>query len=963
MPRLEIALLGYPQIRLNGKLVDNLPAKSQALLYYLVLTKQQFSRDHLAELLWSNENMPLEKKKNNLRGNGALLPLTRDFNEFLFTERHSLAFRTESDYGLDVDAFEVALRDTNPTQGQLQTAVNLYRDDFLAGLTLRNAAGFDEWSQRMRERLRRLAMNALYLLAVHYKQQQQYPAGIDCITRLLALEPYFEEAHREMMIFLGLTGQVSEACNHYERYEAFLADDGLEPEQETLAVYQQLVRGEIGPDEASQPVIPTEPSPQWSPPFQPPARIPHFVGRQALKKAILSNLKKDTSAGIQAVVGMGGIGKSSLAIEIAHDAQSQFPDGILWASVATSEPTAVLESWAMAYGYDFSRIGELDSMANAFRSVLADKQVLLVLDDVSSVARIRPLLPNGDNVRVLLTTRDQDLAYAVDAEVWLLAELSPENGRALLTNILGEDRIAAEDEAAAELCDLLQNLPLALEIIGQRLKSRPRRKLADIVQRLRDEKQRLSELHISDREVRASFALSHATLDAGLKEMFALMGVFNGRSFTAETLAAIAAQDRYEAEDRIFALVALSLAQEEGNVRYIQHPLLADFAREKLQEREDEGEVYGRVAHTYLQFAQQYQHDYDALRPEWDNLMAAMEAAHNYELWQTVIDFADALHDAWFTRARYSEARQGFKLVSKAAKNSNNKDDLALSLLNWAIACIEQNDYIEAEDLLTSSLKISKEANNQYYIANTQFHLARIALEHNDYENANMLLKKSKQIREQLKDEIGIAAIDYRQARIFYRQGIYNKAEHLAIKALNTLESLNEKRESLPILRLLSAIALVRKDYNSAETFCKQALGLSKELQDQGELAATLSRLSDVNRRLGRFHAAEEYARESLILFQRMGDRKLQGLALYSLSVIKEDMQEYQASLEICLKSKIILEDIKAHYDIVLIMIHLGDIYTHLGKKQKAREIWLNGLNLAQNQFHPEINTIEQRLR
>lgn len=591
MPRLEISLLRSPQIKLNGQQITELPGRAQALFYYLAMTKQQYAREHLAELIYSDEDMPLKKKLDNMRNTGGVMSLKRMLGEYLEVHRHSLAFRVESDFWLDVDVFEASLRGPNPTAEQLQTAVDLYQDDFLGNFSLRGGDEFNDWAQVYRERLRRLAMNALYLLTVHYKQERLYAAGLGSVTRLLALEPYFEEAHREMMLLLALTGQVSEACAHYERYWDTLDAEGLEPEAETKALYQQLTRGEVLPDVAVP--LPAPPPQRFSPPFLAPAPLRHFVGRQPLQAQLVAELRKAGTTAVHALVGMGGVGKSSLAAEIARTAQEYFPDGVLWANVAASEPMAVLESWAQAYGYDFSRLGDLESMANAFRGVLADKRVLLVLDDVTSVSRVRPLLPNGPACRVLLTTRDQDLAYALDGQVWQLEELSPENGRLLLTHILGEKRIKAEPEAVTAICDLLQNLPLAVEIIGQRLKSRSRRSLADVAQRLRDEKQRLSELEISDRAVRTSFAISYDTLDAKERRMFALMGVFNGRSFTADTLASLAEQGRYEAEDLIFALVALSLAQTDGDTRYKQHPLLADFAREKLA-AEDEGMVYGR---------------------------------------------------------------------------------------------------------------------------------------------------------------------------------------------------------------------------------------------------------------------------------------------------------------------------------------------------------------------------------
>lgn len=960
MPRLEISLLGSPQIKLDGTLIDNLPAKGQALLIYLAVTKQQYAREYLAELLWSDESMPLQRKLNNLRGSGALLTLNRVLGDFLIVHRYSLAFKGESEHWLDVDAFEAYLRQPNPTVQQLQTAVNLYHSDFLTGQTLRDAEGFEDWAQKYRQRLRQLALNALYLLAVHYKQQRQYTAGIEGVARLLSLEPYFEEAHREMMLLLALTGQVSEACAHYEKYWDLLDAEGLEPEGETQALYQKLRRGDIPPD-ATQP-LPPPPLPSGPPPFQTPPQIRHFVGRHNMLAHLVAELQKDNANMVQALVGMGGVGKSTLAVEIAHAAQEHFVDGVLWASVAASEPTAVLESWAQAYGYDFSRLTDLESIANAFRGLLAEKRVLLVLDNVMSVSRIRPLLPNGSACRVLLTTRDQDLAYALDAQVWLLAELSPANGRRLLAHLLGEKRVEAEPEAATDICGLLQHLPLAVEIIGQRLKSRPRRKLADIAHRLRDEKQRLSELTISDREVRASFGISYATLDANLRHVFALMGVFNGRSFTANVLADVAAQDRYEVEDSIFALTTLSLAQEDGDTRYKQHPLLADFAREKLAETGEEEAVHGRLAHTYLALAQQYQHDYDALRPEWDNLMSAMQTAYDHKLWPTVMQFANVLHDAWFARARFTEARIGYQWASNAALALRDMASLARYLLHRGRSCIEQNHYDEAHHLLLKSLEHGITLNDQAMLADVKYELARVYIEQSDFAQAQQLLNEVLQIREKLEDPTGIAAARYRQARMLHHQGSYSDAEQLAHRALSMQQRGKDRLGALRTLRLLAGIAIARHENAAARTYCQQALELSEALQDKGEMAATFYRLSMVWRRLGNFTLAQTYAERGLALFQLMGDKKFEGLALYSLSIIYEDLQAYDHALTLGLRSLDILRQVNDKFDQVYILLHLGDLYTRLQRNEVAHEAWQEGLALAEWPKHPALAAFQERL-
>ncbi|GIK56332.1 MAG: regulatory protein AfsR [Chloroflexota bacterium] len=955
MARLEISLLGSPKIQLDGKVITGLPAKAQALLFYLVVSGQQQTRERLAEMLFSEETMMREKKLSNLRGPGALLALNEVLSAFVETRKFSVAFNTESDYWLDLDEFHACLRNPNPTPAQLQRAVDLYQGDFLTGLRVRDADGFEEWAEQVRRALETQIVTALYLLAVHYKEQRQFVAALTCITRLLAINPYFEEANRELMLLLALTSQINEACSHYERYESLLAEDGLEPEPETTVLYQKIWRGEIAGNDVGVLPMPTPPPQAWSPPFQAPPLLPHFVGRDDLRARIMAALQAEDGDSIAALVGMGGVGKSVLAAEIAHALQEHFSDGVLWASVAVSEPTAVLESWAQAYGYDFSRLPDLENMANAFRGVLAGKRVLLVLDDVVSVSRVRPLLPNSPHCRVLLTTRDQDLAHALDAQVWRLAELSPANGLLLLTRILGHERVVAEMEAAGAICDLLQNLPLAVEIIGQRLKSRPRRQLADVIPRLRDEKQRLSELKISDRAVRASFAISYDTLDAQERQMFALMGLFHGRSFAADLMAGIAGQDRYETEDRIFALVALSLAQEEGATRYRQHPLLADFAREKLVESGEAGEWYGRLVQTCLAFAQKHQHEYDTLRPEWETLMAAMQTAHDYELWQMVIEFADALHDAWFARGRYTQARQGYRWAFHAAQQTENTPAQARCLHNWGVACLEQRDFEEASDHLSQSSNLCAAGQDLAGLAQNQCDLARIAVEQSNYDLAKQWLHASRALYQSLGDLPGVAETLHVEARMNYFRGKHEETIRLGKEALAILANTAVADKALRTLSLLASAFIMQKDFISAKSYAQHALELSEKVQDKGDQAVVLGVLSYIAHQLNDLDTAQTYGEKSLELLQNMGDLGSQAMILYQLGRIYLLKEQYELALQVGLKSLELCRKSQFNLQLGWTLTHIAACFERLGQMSQAREKWQEAWKVAQSLQHPAL--------
>lgn len=959
MHKLEMVLLGQPQFKLNSRSITNdIPSKSQALLAYLAVTRQAHSREALVGLLWGE--MSEENARRNLRV--ALTRLRHHFDDFLVIQRRALAFNLESHYQLDVDFFEACLRQPEPTAEQLQTAVSLYRGPFLTDLSLRDAPAFEEWVRPYQERLRQLAMDALYRLAVHCTQQRQYTRGIDHLMRLLILEPWLEEAHRQLMRLLALSGQRSAALAQYDLCCQVLSEElGVAPAEATSALYQQILREEISEDLAATAVLPPiEIAAKWSPPFQAPALVRHFVGREALQAEVVAGLKADDAPTVHALVGMGGIGKTALATQIAHAAQSQFADGVLWANAATSEPMAILESWAQLYGYDFTQAPDLETLAAAFRGILAGKRVLIVLDDVAGVSRIRPLLPGSDTVSVLLTTRDQDLAHALNARLWPLQPLLPENGRFLLTQILGQGRIEAEPEAAEEICALLHNLPLAVEIMAQRLKSRPRRRLADIVTRLRDETQRLSELAISDREVRASFALSYASLDADLRRTFALMGLFGGRPFTAAALAAVAGEDRYTVEDRVFALSALSLAQEEEEGRYSQHPLLADFAREVLGEGAAEN---GRLAAYYLDFARQYQRDYSALRPEWGNIMAAMHAAHRHHHWPIVIDFAEALHDAWFTRGRYAEARQGYALAVEAAAAQKASARQSHFLHQWGRACAEQKLYDCAREKLRQSHRCYQELADVRGQAGTEASLARLALEQGDADAARQHLATSRRLYEIKNDELGLAEVGHMEARAYFFQGNYVEAVRLGQQALALWEAVDEPYGLMRTLNLLAATAIEQNSPDVAETYGQRSLALAERLQAKGEQAMALDVMGHIYRLRREYGQAQTAVEKSLSLLETIGDVGSQASALYQLSRIHLENGRYERAIQLGQQSVGLCRTLRYRLLEIYSLIYLGDAHHCLGQIAEAHAQWKEALALARALHHPKaMHDTERRL-
>jgi DNA-binding SARP family transcriptional activator/predicted ATPase/tetratricopeptide (TPR) repeat protein len=919
---LTLKLFGRPTLTLDDHINPKaFSQKALALVTYLAITRQPSSREALAGLLWSDVDE--ESARRNLRVE--LSKLRPHLQSHLDIQRRSVAFDSMGEAAIDVVTFEENLNRPGATLTQLETAIALYSGDFLADFNLRGAELFEDWQLAQRERFHQMALDGLHKLVNGHTQSKQYEAGITAVRRLLALEPWLEKGHRQLMRLLVLNGQRSAALAQYEICRRVLNEElGVEPASETADLHLQILNDEIGMDEPSSMAI-ALPSVAIAPPFQAPQVTQYFVGRQAE----IDQLTRQISGkvGLIGLVGMGGIGKTTLATRLAHGLKDDFPDGVLWADAANSEPLDILGSWATAFGYDFSGLGDVNNRAAAVRGMLAEKRCLIVLDDVAQVSRIRPLLAGGERCATLLTTRNPDVANGLEAAILQVGELPSDDGVALLADILGDERVTAEPEAAAEICALLQNLPLALEIVAKRLKSRQRRKLADMAHRLADMQNRLG-LEISDHAVRASFEVSWSALDGTLKQTFALLATFNGLPFTAEALAAVAHIDTYVAEDALYSLVALSLLKEEADEAYKQHPLLADFAGEKLaQDGEKESAAFERMSVFYQAFAEENKADYVALRPWWGNFSAGIRVANRQENWPLLLAYVKSLDEPWFRQARFYEMRAGLALALEAAKILQDETAFAQTLLRLGEIEMEQNDYGAAENHLQHAMTQFMRLEDSLGIANSKFFLGRIKSENAQFDEAISLLEDSRQIFDEIGNDEGVAQNLNYIAGCWIRK---SRDVEVAEKYLILAEQRNNQISSsiyTETLRFLARVNVQKEKLAEAEAFLERATAISRTLDHSVESSAILFERMELYKRMGQFDLALKLGHLCLDDFKRIGSLRWEGLIKTQLGLLYQLKNDMEQAKDLLIDSLKIFEEIGEKYEQAWVQYYLFKLY------------------------------------
>ncbi|MFD5829938.1 BTAD domain-containing putative transcriptional regulator [Lentzea sp. NPDC060358] len=478
----------------------------------------------------------------------------------------------------------VAVGRTADAVSSLQHAVDLWRGPVLAGTGGRL---IDTASAALRER---------HLAAVEQLVELRLGAGeavrlVGDLVELVTAHPLRETFHAQLMLALVRSGRQAEALEAYTRVQRLLADElGIDPDTRLTGLRDAILRNDPSLTATGAPPLLPEPAEETTaPPCTLPYDLRDFTGREQELRDLLDHAGEPDghSSRIVAIDGMGGVGKTSLAVHAAYLLAEQYPDGQLYVDLGgftQQQPPmsvdSVAETLLRQLGVPVDRIpGDAHGKAAEWRAIAAQRRLLLLLDSAGSAAQVRPLLPPGANSMMLVTSRVR--LVDLDGAHWIsLGTMSSASSLAMLADALGEKRVAAEPEAAAALAELCGHLPLALRIAAARLHNRPRWPIAYLVERLGNESRRLDELRSGERSVELTLKLSYLGLTPKHRAALRLLALHPGHNnIEARSAAALLGTGVEEAEEIMEHLLDVHLIQQHELSYYAFHDLVRSFAR------------------------------------------------------------------------------------------------------------------------------------------------------------------------------------------------------------------------------------------------------------------------------------------------------------------------------------------------------------------------------------------------
>lgn len=623
-------------------------------------------------------------------------------------------------------------------------------------------------------------------------------------------------------------------------------------------------------------------------PFLAPSKPPDHVGRAEInhyKRILLSSSNLNSSRLV--LQGMGGIGKTTLAIEIAHDEEikEHFEDGILWANLG---PDSTVENWLItwgdALGEDLRRYPSPATKATRLRDLLAHRTCLLVIDDVWSNVDLSDLLVGGSNCCTIITTREIPVAHRIGGNIFEVGVLDETNSLKLLSKLAGHDM--SSDARAAQLVALIGHLPLAIRLIGPQLSTK--NKFDDILNDFRSASFKITkftdepEALTKDHSLKLSFSLSLENLNSDDdRNRFIQLTAF-AKNEPFDKVAAYAVWGDFSKDHSTFdyldtlvrhALVMQLETSTNSVSQYLLHPVLHSFATEELLKKENWGKPYERHTKYYLRIAKNSIEKWQLAEEVFGQIKAAFDRVKGSpEPDYRVFEFIDDLSIFFEGRGLWSEYVEWAKAGLKLAKRLQDKETEARMLRHIGYGYYLLGKLDRALDCNKFSLQLCRLLDDQFGVLNSLKYLGHIYKDKKNYQVSEFCYKQSLIIARRLKNKFEIADCLGNLGHVYQILGDLQAGLSHCQQALAINQELDNKPGLAKEYNNVGLILYGQGHIDKALENYREALDLANKLGNIIGIAFALTNMGTIYFEQQRYTKAERFLSTSVNLFKELGN-------------------------------------------------------------------------------------------